>query len=851
MIQHSKRSLLRHRWRYIALSVLICLAIVIGQPARALESALPTPTAVTQRSTPTIDQGRELYAAGRFSEAATVWQAAAEAYDIGGDRPNQALSLSYLSIAYQELSQWENAEQAIDQSLSILQVDNPDPILLAHALNTQAGLRLHSGQTETALETWQRGQRLYEQAGDTLGALGSQVNQAQALQKLGFYRRSGQQLEAVNQRLAALPDSEIKVTGLRNLGIALQVTGDLEGSREALFQSAEIARQIGATIELSATYSSLGATAAEWGDPDAALIFYEEAEQAALNASELVQAQLGQLRLYLDHDQPAAAVALAPSLYQQLTALSPSRTSVYDTVNFIASLAKLEARSGQPIPIRAQGELLAKAVQAARSLKDPQAESHALSQWGALYTRTNQWQEALDLTDQSLRIARTHQSDDIVAQSAWQLGRLLKQQGQKQEAIAAYREAVGALKALRGDLVAINSNVQFSYRESVEPVYRELVDLLLQGDPSQSSLIEAREMIEALQVAELDNFFREACLDVAAQQIDQVDPKATIIYPIILPDRLAVIQSSLGQPLHYHTTPITSAAVEETLRQMLTSLHPASDNAQQRRLSEQVYDWLIRPAKAFLGSTETLVFVPDGLLRNVPMAALYDGEHYLVEDYAVALSPGLQLMSAQSLSEIKTETVVGGISAARNGFSALPAVETEVTAIGELAAAKPLLNDQFTTEALTRAINDSSANVVHLATHGQFSSRLEDTFLLTWEGRLNVQDLSELLKSRDSQRGAVELLVLSACDTAAGDDRAVLGLAGLAVKSGARATVATLWPVKDRAAAMLMDAFYQHLQDPEVTKAEALRRAQLTLIDNPVYSDPFFWSAYTLVGNWL
>ncbi|MEL7228025.1 MAG: CHAT domain-containing protein, partial [Cyanobacteria bacterium J06576_12] len=142
------------------------------------------------------------------------------------------------------------------------------------------------------------------------------------------------------------------------------------------------------------------------------------------------------------------------------------------------------------------------------------------------------------------------------------------------------------------------------------------------------------------------------------------------------------------------------------------------------------------------------------------------------------------------------------------------------------------------------------ANIVHLATHGQFSSRLEDTFLSTWEGRLSVKELAEILQARGRQASAIELLVLSACDTASGDDRAVLGLAGLAVQSGARSTVATLWPVKDKAAAKLMRELYQGISTADMSKAEALRQAQLVLLADPSFSDPFFWSAYTLVGNW-
>ncbi|MGB3766621.1 MAG: CHAT domain-containing protein [Phormidesmis sp.] len=385
----------------------------------------------------------------------------------------------------------------------------------------------------------------------------------------------------------------------------------------------------------------------------------------------------------------------------------------------------------------------------------------------------------------------------------------------------------------------------------------EMVSLLLSegtgesNQPSQANLTQAREVIEALQLAELDNYFQEACIDVESQQIDRVDPLATIVYPIILPDRLAVIASSAGQPLAYYETKIKAEAIESTLQELLTTIHPVSDNRERLALSKQVYDWLVRPAEdgALMANTETIVFVLDGLLRNIPMAALYDGDQYLIEKYAVALSPGLQLMNARSLDQIKTDAVVGGISEARNGLSALPAVKEEISNISQLVSANTLINEEFTSDRLAKDIKNSSASIVHLATHGQFSSRLEDTFLSTWEGRLSVKELSEILQARGAS-SAVELLVLSACDTASGDERAVLGLAGLAVQSGARSTVATLWPVKDKAAAKLMTALYKVIDKPGISKAEALRQAQLTLIADPTYSDPFFWSAYTLVGNW-
>ncbi|MEH2169706.1 MAG: CHAT domain-containing protein [Nostoc sp.] len=839
------------RWLYISLSILsLCLAVTIT-PARA---SLQIPTTSTLNvSNNWLEQGRNLYHAGRFADAVTIWQTAAQQYHTQSDRLNEALSLSYLSLAQQELNQWEAAQQSIEQSLKLLQTSIPsaDAILWAQALNTQANLQLHTGKAETALESWQQAQKYYEQAGDKMGSLGSQINQAQALQSLGFYRRSKQQLEVLTQKLLAMPDSEIKVSGLRSLGLALQMIGDSK-SQQVLEQSLAIARQISAQPQLSSILIGLGQTAVDLQDPEAALDYFEQAQLLATNPSDRLQARLAQFKLFLNYDKLEFAAPLVPQLLQQLRELPPSHTSLYAATNFVATLNH-QSNSDQILPLKDLAQLMAVTVKSAQQIQDTQAEAYALHQWGKLYRRTQQLSEAQELTQKSLDIARQLQANDIIAQSAWQVGQLYKQQGDRPKAITAYTEAVNALKALRGDLVAINPDVQFSFRTSVEPVYRELVDLLLENQPSQAELIQARELIEALQIAELDNFFREACLD-RTQQIDRVDPTATVVYPIILPDRLTVILSKAGQPLRFYVTHKSQAEIEQTLDNFLVALNPVSDSKNRDQLSQQIYDWLIRSEeadRAFI-DTKTLVFVLDGRLRNIPIAALFDGKQYLIEKYAVALSPGLQLMATRSLHQNHINAIVGGISQSRAGFSALPAVESEVKQISKAVSSSVLLNQKFTSQALAERMKSSSASIVHLATHGQFSSRLEDTFLLTWDGKVNVKELSELLKNRGSDPSkAIELLVLSACDTAAGDDRAVLGLAGLAVKSGARSTIATLWPVKDRAAAMLMTRFYDQLRQPKITKAEALRQAQISLIRQTDFHEPFFWSGFVLIGNWI
>lgn len=830
--------------------------------------AFPTPAATDVPAMPSVQQadpkslddhlsaGRSAYHSGQFAAAIEQWQIAIRLAAQRGDLARQIMGWNGVASAQQHLSHWDQADAAVEQSLTLLQrADQTDPILWAQTLNTRAGLLLsHAGQIETALELWQQAEVYYQQADDTAGALGAQINQAQALQNLGFYRRAKQQLETVIQQLKTMPDSRLKVTALRSLGQALQLIGDPHQSYDTFAQSLAIAQTLETTAEISPIFLSIGKLAAQLESPQTALAYFQAAEEAALTPLDRLQARLDQLSVHikLADDNYDAIAQITNQIQQQLTALPPSRTTVYGTVNLAHNLLQLPPHY-QPLPTTQLNQLLAKGVKAANTLQDQRAEAYALYQMGQLYRHHQQAANALDLTQKSLTLAEAIQSDDIVSQSAWQLGQLFAQQHQSQLAIAAYTKAIKSLQALRGDLVAINQDVQFSYREQVEPVYREFVALLL-AEGSQASLEKARTVLEALQIAELDNFFREACIDLTSSPVDQIDPKATVVYAMLLDQQLAVIYSKPGQPLRAYQTNVNHEILEDTLRSFLASLHPSADRREQLGYGQTLYDWLIRPAEAagMLTPNQTLVFVLDGLLRNLPMAALHDGEQYLIEKYAIALSPGLQLLPANTFSNREAEAVVAGISQATRGFDALPGVKEEVMQISQLLSSLQLLNQQFTREALRQSLNNPKINVLHLASHGQFSSDFSQTFFLTWDGAININELSELVQRREVNRNrAIDLLTLSACETAAGDDRAMLGLAGLAVRSGARSTLATLWSVKDEVAKQLMIQVYQNLGQPHISKAEALRQAQLELLHSQDFADPFFWAAYVLIGNWL
>ena len=839
------------------------IASAIAASVGAAPNAAPqNKQPVTQRASDAdtlLEMGRTEGEAGRFSSAASLWERAVAEYRRSGDVLGAAASSSYLSYAYLQLGQLQQATRAIEESKTILQQAPSDTAtaaaktIWAGALNTEGFIQLAMGETEAALESFGKAAGLYESVGDEEGKLGAQINQAGALQTLGLYRRSRKTLEQINSQLQSQPDSPVKATGLRSLGVALQVVGDLERSKEVLQQSLAIAERLGSNPAISATLFSLGNSNFATGDTDTAINFYQRAAAKATGPLEETEARVRLLRAYIEGQMWQEARDLLPQIQDPTRNLKPSRMSAYAAVSLASSWMKLPAinpeRQTQEI-----AQLLARAVQQARSLNDKRAESLALKQLGELYGQTEQWKEAQKIVEKGLLIAQGIDAEDIVASLQGQLGDILQQQGDTQGAIAAYTSAVNSLESLRSDLVAISSEVQFSFRDTVEPVYRELVGLLLEGNPSQKNLKEARKTIESLQLAELDNFFREACLDAEPKQIDEIDPTAAAIYPIILRDRLEVITSVPGKPLRSHQIVRPKEELNNTFEELLGSLSLAYPTPQRLRVSRTVYEWLIGPLETdgTLEGVKTLVFVLDGTLRNAPMAALYDGEKYLLEKYSVALSQGLQLLEPRALDSEKLGAVTAGLSEARQGFDPLPNVKSELAQIDASLESQILLNEQFTTPSLQKAIASSPFPVVHLATHGQFSSRAEDTFLLTWDGRIDVTEFDELLGRRSlSDANPIELLVLSACETAAGDDRAVLGLAGIAVRSGARSTLATLWPVRDVSTANLMTRFYQELAKPGVTKAEALRRSQLSLLEEPSSDHPFFWAPFILVGNWL
>ncbi|HBL11619.1 MAG TPA: hypothetical protein DD379_09465, partial [Cyanobacteria bacterium UBA11162] len=858
-----------------------------------------------------LQQGITLYESEQYSQAAAIWLQAASAFASQGNNLTQALVLSHLSLAYQHLGQWDEAENAIADSLTLLKNHDDSANtqlyleILAKALNTQGRLQWATGQLEVAIETWQAATRTYLNAGNQEGVVISSINQAQALQALGLSRQAEEILQRVDQYLQQQPDTELQVTGWRHLGNGYRRVGKLNESLHVLTQSLDLALNPNAKrlalLELGNTERALGDRALAIGKEadaqthtQAAIEYYQKAANISDVGAQL-QPQLNQLSLWVGMGEWSKAAELYPQIEQSLKNLPPSRTTIYARLNFARSLtcllpgldiealvcssrdrqeqfhSKPEASTLETPSWQDIAQILATAVQEARTLQDKRAESYALGQLAGLYELKGQWSDAQELTQQALLRIEETKAPDIRYRWEWQLGRLLKKQGDIKSAIAGYTTAVQTLKSVRHNLLTINPDVQFSFRDNVEPLYRELVDLLLRTDgtsePSQENLQRAIETIDSLQLAELENFLGcNLSLRVQLDQnIDKVDANAAFIYPIILDDRLDVIFKLPGQPLRHHANLVEPTVVENTLRGLRKALlRGNAGNVTEK--SQVVYQWLIAPIEEQLqksNEVETLVFVLDGDLRNIPMAALYDQktDEYLIEKkYALVLLPSSQLFDLRPRSghlQLLGAGISEGLHVENRRFLPLN-ITQELEQIAKTPSSKILLNSEFTKDNFQQTINSASFSIIHLATHGNFSSDPEETYILVHSteeatGELfKARELDNLLRSTNQETSTpLELLVLSACKSAEGDNRATLGLAGLAVRAGASSTLATLWQVSDDSTVKLMKKFYSELNQPGVTKAEALHRAQQDILKEQKYQTPFYWASYVLVGNWL
>jgi CHAT domain-containing protein len=333
--------------------------------------------------------------------------------------------------------------------------------------------------------------------------------------------------------------------------------------------------------------------------------------------------------------------------------------------------------------------------------------------------------------------------------------------------------------------------------------------------------------------------------------LDQFTHTAIIIYPIILPDRLELLVS-WPHGLKRYTVAVPSQRLERVVRSFRASLQGGKVQRYMRH-AQRLYNWLVKPLEAELARTEikTLVVVPDGVLRLIPLAALHDGQDFIIHRYALATTPALALTDPKPLQRRNLQVLTMGLTEAVQGFAALPNVLGEITTIHKLYGGTQLLNENFLVDRIEQTLQTGDFSIIHIASHSKFARDVAQSFILTFDDKLTMDRLEAFVGRLRYRETPLELLTLSACETAVGDDQAALGLAGIAIKAGARSALATLWQVADEATTVLIQEFYRQLQQPSISRAQALQQAQLKLLVSSRYQSPFYWSPFLLINNWL
>jgi len=534
------------------------------------------------------------------------------------------------------------------------------------------------------------------------------------------------------------------------------------------------------------------------------------------------------------------------------------------------------------------------------SLDDLRLSAAIHGQAGAWYEYRGQPRLAQRYTKQALLLAPTEH--DLAMQWEWRLGRMLQQDSDTADAIAAYRRAVHHVQ----NMPVTYSGARSSLRETLVPIHLELADLLMQQsdretDPVQAQqlLFEAQDIVERMKSSELQDYFRDVCVINQSQSVgDQLAVGTAALYPVILPDRLALLLRIQDQSYHV-SVPVTSEQLTQSIQLLAEQLRYKEAGFQESAL--RLHDWLITPIAELLGQhdIDTIVFIPDGALRIVPLTALWDGDQFLIEKYALSTAPGLTLLNSESVTGGGRRTLFAGLSrpgpvvnelplSMFEGFLpqqhqsivrgaegrrmvnartlpfgegssteqlqdalALPGVKAEIESLAQRKSATVLLDERFVLNGFENEVLANPYRVVHVASHGYFGGTAKDSWIMTYDHLMNMDGLNNLFKPKEFADEPIELLVLSACQTAEGDDRAPLGLSGVALTSGARSVLGSLWPVADVATTTLMHTFYDSMDDRNNTKVQALRQAQLRMLQNDRYQHPFYWASFVLIGSWL
>ena len=491
----------------------------------------------------------------------------------------------------------------------------------------------------------------------------------------------------------------------------------------------------------------------------------------------------------------------------------------------------------------------------AQKINDPALLSYVFLELSHSYRDLGDLELAIDYARQASRVAEYSNTYRSLFRAQRSLGQIYHRIGQQARAVDAYRNAIASIDTLGKDLSITDTRKIVEFNQEIEPIYRETIDLLLDTPNDAANLDEALLIFDKLRLAQLKRYFGDNCFEIErpniAKRANSTPQNITSINSIILEDRTVfILQLPDGRTIS-HEAQISESELASLVEQWygeLTTGFTWEFSAKSRLL----YDLIVRPFEAELtaANPEPLVFIHDGILRNIPMAALNDGEKYLAEKWASVSSIGLNYQDSTK-GQKESKALAFGMEKFPPGWSQLKSVRAEITSVQNIVGGDDFFGKEFTTDNFYRQLNQNKYEVVHLATHGYFGGTADTSFVLAYDRKISATELENVLTQ---SKQIPQLLVLSACETAVSSELALLGLAGIGVRSGVTTTLGSLWEVDDESQSKAIEDFYSRLENNTTESAQWTTRSAIALQQIQIeqiraFVHPLRWAALSLIGD--
>ena len=747
-----------------------------------------------------------------------------------GDRNIEATNLNNLGIVYRALNRYQQALKHYEDSLKIRR-EIGDRKGESDSLGNMGIMYDVLNQYPQALKHYEASLKIKREIGDRMGEARILQNQGIVYHNLGQYTQAIEYYEASLKIKREIGDLWGEASSLGNLGNIYKELSQYPQAREHYEASLKIFRKIGDRNGEATCLSNLGAVSQQ-------LQFLEYTQQAIAIQKQIKDPEglwksWNNLADALENlDRIDAVILAGKQAVNNLQGIRSGNTALEKKLQNSFLKNKTHVYHGLASLLIEQ-DRLAEAEQIMAMLKEEEYFD---------YIQRDGRGEVLEIR------AGYTSAEQIVVAELDQLGKQLAILGEKYENLVKLskidEQAKAGLSAVKAEL------------ERVEADFHQLLSTL------QERLTQARSKVAA---TEFDSpRLKELQQKVLAKN------EAAMISTVITTDKLYLLLTTPHKQLVRHSD-ISAEKLNKLISGLHNSLrHPRADLTELKELAQDLYAQLVKPLESDLEQikAKNLMWALDGALRYVPMAALFDGKQFLIEKYGLSLYTPAAHSTWGEVDTASWRAVGLGVSQAFPGFGALPAVPHELRSIirqdiNDQSGALPgeiYLDRAFDRDRLESVVQKPENRVLHIASHFKLQSGDSSASkLLLGDG--DTLSLNEFREQSVFELRNVDLLTLSACDTAIGERGTggeIESFAVLAQRKGANGVLASLWRVEDKSTALLMKQFYRlRSKTKSMNMAEALRQAQIALLKGEIHSDehdyshPFFWSPFVMMGNWL